>query len=379
VLTVIVGLFAIIVCVALNAFFVAAEFALVTVRYTWVEEIAHRGHASAWAVKTAIRKLDDSIAATQLGITVASITLGWLGEPALAALVEPVLRPLLPHWYTAAAHGVATLCAFALITFLHVVLGELAPKAVALGRPEAVALRVARPLLWFQRVFRPIIWAMNGVGNRVVRALGFEPASGEARVHSVGELKMLVEQTHDAGDLDPTQAGIVQHALAMTDKRVRDVMVPFDRAEVLELEMSEDEILARIYATQHTRMPVRSRITGRIVGVANTKVVLLQHLRDNHVRLEEAMYVPATFHHAASLPRALRTFKRRRQHMALVAGDGGAKIGIVTLEDVLEELVGDIDDELDVVTDAPPREVADEASDDPPASDRRVSLRPAMG
>jgi CBS domain containing-hemolysin-like protein len=243
-----------------------------------------------------------------------------------------------------------------------VVLGELAPKAIALGTPEQVAIRVARPLLLFRSFFRPVIWVMNGVGNFTVRTMGFEPPSGHARVHSVGELKMLVEQTHDAGELDFTQAEVVERALEMTDKRVRDVMVPREKILAIELEASEREILEAVYAAQHTRMPVWSRVEKRFVGIANTKVLLLQHLHDKRIDLQEAMYDPITFHHAAPLPRALRAFRRRRQHLAFVAGDDGEKIGIVALEDVLEELVGDIEDELDEVVplsspgERPPRE-----------------------
>lgn len=353
-LTVLLGFIAVVAFVALNAFFVAAEFALVTVRHTWVEELVQRGHRGATSVKEAVDKLDDAIAATQLGITIASLALGWLGEPAIAKLIEPVMVRAVPNWHVAAAHSVAVVVAFALITLLHVVLGELAPKAVALGAPEKVALRVAKPLLLFRTVFWPVIWGMNSIGSWVVRRLGFEPPAGHSRVHSVGELRMLVEQTHHAGALDVTQAEVLERALAMTDKRVRDVMVPRDQIFKLDLEMSEQEILAAIHAAQHTRMPVWSRKDQRFVGIANIKVLLLQYLREGRIDLDKAMYDPITFHHAAPLPRALRAFRRRRQHLAFVAGDDGEKIGIVALEDVLEELVGEIEDELDVVLDTAP-------------------------
>ncbi len=282
------GLIAVAVCVALNAFFVAAEFALVTVRHTWVEEILKLGTRGAEHVKTAVAKLDDAIAATQLGITIASIALGWLGEPAIARLILPLLSPL-GAWNAAAAHTLATASAFAIITFLHVVLGELAPKAVALGQAEKTALATARPLLYFQRAFRPIIWAMNGVGNSIVRKLGFQVPSGHARVHSVGELKMLVEESHDAGGLDPTQAEVIGHALDIAETRVRDVMVPREQIESLDLEMGEREILSRIAAAQYTRFPVWSRRRKRFIGVANTKVLLVQFANTGHVRLRDAI------------------------------------------------------------------------------------------
>jgi CBS domain containing-hemolysin-like protein len=341
------GLLAVAICVALNAFFVAAEFALVTVRHTWVEEVVRRGARRADDVKQAVAKLDDTIAATQLGITIASIALGWLGEPAIARLVSAVVGPPL-HGYPAAAHSLATVIAFGLITFLHVVLGELAPKAVALGQPEDTALATARPLLYFQRAFRPVIWAMNGAGNMVVRRLGFAPATEGARVHSVGELKQLVEETHGAGDLDPTQAEVLGRALGLRDLRVRDVMVARPAVEALDLEMSEKQILERLQSTQYTRFPVWSAKRGKFIGVANAKILLLQKAREGRIRLRDALYQPLILHHAAPLPRAIRAFKRRRQHLAFVTADDATQIGIVTLEDVLEEMVGEIEDELDV-------------------------------
>jgi CBS domain containing-hemolysin-like protein len=353
VLTLLVGLIAVVVCVGLNAFFVAAEFALVTVRHTWVEELVQGGHRAGTHVKAAVDKLDDAIAATQLGITIASLALGWLGEPAIASLIAPLFQRLAPSLRAAALHSVSVAVAFSTITLLHVVLGELAPKAIALGAPERVAVKVARPLLIFSRCFRPLIWFMNGLGGWVVRRIGFEPPTGHARVHSVGELKMLVEQTHDAGALDHTQAEVVERALEMTDKRIRDVMVPKEQILSIEWEMTEAEVLEAVYLAQHTRMPVWSREQQCWIGIANTKVLLLQHLHDRHIDLAEAMYEPIIFHQAAPLPRALRAFRRRRQHLAFVAGDDGEKIGIVALEDVLEELVGEIEDELDEVLPVP--------------------------
>lgn len=349
-LSIILGLLSVVVCIALNAFFVAAEFSLVTIRHTWVEELSKTGHKGAVHVKNAIAKLDDVIAATQLGITVASIALGWLGEPAVAKLIEPTLVSLI-SWHHAAAHTIATVIAFSAITFFHVVIGELAPKAVALGQPEKTALFTARPLLMFRNAFRPLIVAMNGVGNFIVRKLGFVPAGEGARIHSVGEIKQLVEETEGAGDLDPTSARIVGRALSLTSKRIGDVMVPKERIAALDLEMSDREIVERLWKMQYTRMPVWSRRRGRFIGIANVKLLLLQYARSGHIRLRDAIYLPLTLPHSAPIPNALRVFRKRKQHLAFVASDDGKQIGIVTLEDVLEEMVGAIDDELDV-TDA---------------------------
>lgn len=339
------GLLSVAICIAANAFFVAAEFALVTVRHTWVEERVRSGAKGATYVKRATARLDDAIAATQLGITIASIALGWLGEPAFAALVHKVFAPLSSN--ATLVHSIAVVLAFVSITVLHVVLGELAPKAVALADAQRVAVWVAPPLLVFQRVFRPLIRAMNALGNAVVRAIGFAPSSSHSRVHSVFELKMLVEETHGAGSLDPTQAEVALRTLDLEQQRVRDVMVPLSRVEALDLGMSEREIVERVNASQFTRMPVWSRRRGKFIGVANVKALLLGFARERRLRLRDVIYQPLRLHHACSLPRALRTFKRRKQHLAFVVGDEGTPIGIVTLEDVLEVMVGDIEDELD--------------------------------
>ncbi len=360
-LTTTLGLLSVVICIALNAFFVAAEFALVTVRHTWVEELSRSGHKAAVYVKKATGKLDDAIAATQLGITIASIALGWLGEPAIARLIEAPLRSVIT-WHHTAAHTIATIFAFSSITFLHVVLGELAPKAVALGNPENIAIAIARPLLTFNATFRPLIYAMNYAGNWVVRRLGFAPASDHERIHSIAELKMLVEETQDAGSLDPTSAEVVGRALELTGRRVRDVMVPRDRVAALDLEMSEREVVDTIWKTQFTRMPVFSRRRGKFIGVANVKLLLLQYARTGRIRLRDAIYLPLTMHRAAPLPRALRTFRKRKQHLAFVAGDDGTQIGIVTLEDVIEEMVGEIEDELDAVEGTPHSERMSRAS-----------------
>lgn len=326
-----------------NAFFVSAEFALVTVRRTWVEELRRAGHPAAAPVGRAVGKLDDTIAATQLGITLASIALGWLGEPAFAGLVERVL----PRMSRAATHSVAVAVAFALITFLHVVLGELAPKAVALGSPEVIAIRTARPLLLFSRLFHPVIALMNGAGNLVVRWLGFVPAAAHQRAHTVGELKLLVEETQGAGTLDPISAEVASKVFDLANLRVVDAMVPKARVATLDLEMSEQQIVERIWDGQYTRMPVWSRRRRRWIGVANVKMLLLRFARTGQLRLRDAIFVPLTLPRGAPLARALRLFRNRRQHLAFVVADDGAQLGIVTLEDVLEQLVGAIDDELD--------------------------------
>src|SRR3954471_16927216 len=201
------GLLSVPALVALNGFFVAAEFALVGVRKTRVEEMVGQGVPRAGAVQEAVRSLDRSIASTQLGITLASIALGWLGEPALARLIEPLGRAVLPEsWVGAAAHSAAVAVAFTLITFLHVVFGELIPKTLALQTPDRTSLWVAAPLIAFARLAWPFIAAMNGAGNAILRRAGYQPAGAEGNIHSVEELALLIEDTEEAGGLSAQQS-----------------------------------------------------------------------------------------------------------------------------------------------------------------------------
>ena len=334
--------------VGLNGFFVAAEFSLVTVRWTRVEAMVAEGKFGAVAVRSAVEHLDDAIAATQLGITFASLALGWVGEPALAHLFEPVFHAIPGPWNVAVTHGAAVATAFLLITFLHVVLGELAPKAVALQRAEDVALIVAGPVLAFGRAFRPFIKVMNGAGNWVVRLMRLPPVSERHLVHSVEELGMLVEETREAGAITPDEAGYARNVFQLSEKKVRDVMVPKEKVVTLSLAASEEEILEVARETAHTRMPVWEGHPDHIVGIVNTKDLFHLFSLKGLVILMDATYPPLFVSPDQPLARMLRIFRRERRPMAVVRGAGEAFLGVVTLEDIIEEIVGEIEDEHDV-------------------------------
>jgi magnesium and cobalt exporter, CNNM family len=342
-----VRLLAVPVLVALNGFFVAAEFALVKIRWTKVEELVDQGRFGALAVREAAEKLDDAIAATQLGITIASLALGWIGEPSLAHLIEPALHAMHLPWSLAVAHGIAVTVAFFLITYMHVVLGELAPKAIALQRPEVVALWTAGTLLVFGRVFRPFIRLVAGTGRWIVRQLRLPPLSEAASVHSVEELQMLVEETEEAGVIPTDQATYVQNVFELSEKTVRDIMVPREKVVTLSLRMSPEEVLEVCRETAHTRMPVWDGTPDNVVGVVNTKDLFHLFSLRGVVILMDAMYEPLYVHANMSVARLLRNFKRVRRPMAVVQAEDGKFLGIVTLEDILEEIVGEIEDEHD--------------------------------
>jgi CBS domain containing-hemolysin-like protein len=341
------GLLGVPLLVGLNGFFVSAEFALVSIRWTRVEAMVEEGKFGALSVREAVEHLDDSIAATQLGITLASLGLGWIGEPAIAHLIQPLFAGLPVAWSPAVVHGVAVVIAFLIITFLHVVLGELAPKAVALQRAEDVALLVAGPLLTFGKVFRPFIRVMNGAGNLVVRMLRLPPVTSRHLVHSVDELSMLVEETQEAGVIPADQAIYVQNVFELSDKTVRDVMVPRDKVVTLPINASEEQVLEVARETAHTRLPVWEGDPNNIVGIVNTKDLFHLFSLKGLVILMDAVYPPLFADPGQSLARMLRIFRRERRPMAIIRDAGDRFLGIVTLEDIIEEIVGEIEDEHD--------------------------------
>ena len=343
----ILGVLAVPLLVLVNAMFVAAEFSLVSVRRTRVEELIKERRVGSLAVKKAIDHLDDAIAATQLGITLASLALGWIGEPCVVRVLEPLLGFMPEGWRLTASHGVATAIAFSLITSMHVILGELAPKAVALQRPDTVGLWVARPLLWFSSLMRPFIAVMNTLGNGVVRMLGFEPVSGHQMVHSVEELGLLIEETRRAGVLPRDAAQYVANVFRLRAKKVRDCMVPLDRMAALELHMPEEKILEAVRDGAHTRMPVYDRDPNNIVGIVNTKDLFHLFSLRGIVVLDDAMYLPIFVDPDRPISDMLREFRRRRRPMALVRDKQGRVLGLITLEDIIEEIVGEIEDEHD--------------------------------
>jgi CBS domain containing-hemolysin-like protein len=341
------GLLSVPALVALNGLFVAAEFALVGVRKTRVEELAKRNVAGAKSALAAIEHLDHSIAATQLGITLASIGLGFVGEPAVAQLIRPWFAELPAPWHWLATHSTATAVAFFLITYLHVVFGELIPKSVALQMPDRAALWLARPLLVFGTITRPLIQAMNGTGNGLLRLAGFRPAGGEDMIHSVEELLLLIEDTEEAGILDPDQADLVENIFRLSGKRVSNCMVPRERMAALELNTPPEQVLEAVRTGAHTRMPVYEAEPDNVVGIVNTKDLFYLFSLRGVVVLHDALYPALFLKPDETLGNALRLFKRAHRHMALVRDDDGKIHGLLTLEDVLEEIVGDIEDEHD--------------------------------
>ena len=349
------GLLLIPALVALNGLFVAAEFSLVSVRKTRIEELIKRGIKSARSVEAALVRLDRSIAATQLGITLASIGLGFVGEPALADLLKAATGILGAPVAERVGHSLAGVLAFLLITYMHVVFGEQIPKTLALQTADRSALWLSGPLNVFARLSRPLLGTINGTANFLLRRLGYQAASGKEMVHSVEELKLLIEDSEEAGILDPDQAEFVQNVFHLSNKRVRDCMVPRHKMAALELNTPPDKVLEAVRSGAHTRMPVYEGQLDNIVGIVNTKDLFYLFSLQGVVVLQDALYPPLFLKPDESMANALRLFRRARRPMALVRDETGTILGLITLEDVLEEIVGDIEDEHDRPTPKLPR------------------------
>ena len=344
------GLLAVFILVLANGYFVATEFALVAVRRSQIQVWVAEGRRGAQAASDAIERLDDAIAATQLGITIASIGLGWVGESVVSSLLAAPLG-WLGIESVVALHTIATLIAFTFITFLHVGVGELAPKAIALQRPGEVALLFAQPLLVFGRAFRWILVAMNGAGNALVRLAGFDAISGH-HVHSAEELFLLVSEAHAAGAIRPEQGRILGKVFRSAGKRVRDVMIPRERIFSIPISTDPETLLDRLREEGYTRLPVHDGDLDRVVGILHTKDLFHLYAKTRLVLLPDAIRPAIEIRPDAEIADALRMFRRGRRHMALVREVTGRVVGLVTLEDVLEELVGEIEDEHDDPTPA---------------------------
>lgn len=335
--------------VAANAFFVAAEFALVAVRRSRIDQLAAEGNRSAAVVQQALGSLDRYISGTQLGITLASLALGWIGEPAIAVLVDAGLSAIgIPVPAGVAHSGAAIIVAFSVVTFLHIVFGELMPKSVALLTPEAVSLWVTRPLIVFSNVMSPFINLLNGTANRLLRLVGFEPASEGSHVHSPEELRLLVMQARAHGTLDESDSAMLAGVFDFHNKKAWDVMRP--RTEIAAIPEDADEATLRqtLRTERYSRYPVYRETLDDIVGVLLAKDFWLydgDRPFELSAHLREPLFVPAT----RAAERVLEDLRRTRAHLAVVLDEYGGTAGIVTLEDLVEEVVGDIADEYDQV------------------------------
>ena len=335
----IIGLLAVVVLVAANGLFVATEFAYVAVRRSRIEQLASGGQSRAKLLLASLHDLDNYIAATQLGITMSSLALGWVGEPALAHIIEPPVEALVGSWAPAVSHAASVAVAFTCITTLHIVMGELAPKTLALQRSEATALWVAAPIAIFNRVFRPFIWVMNTAGRLVVKPFGIHPASEHESNLGAEELELVIEASARAGLLSTSELMLARRALEFSAIQADQIMVPRTEVVAIDSEDSLEHVMDLVDQHQHTRYPVFEEDLDHILGVLDAKD-LLRLVRgggtDWRALIEPAVAIPES----VSVEVAVQEMRARQVQIVVLVDEHGGTSGILTADEVLYRLLG---------------------------------------
>ncbi|HSP07893.1 MAG TPA: hemolysin family protein, partial [Acidobacteriota bacterium] len=343
--SVLIRFLAVFVLILINGFFVTAEFAMVGARRTRLREKALEGNRLAKLAEKVIENLDEAVAATQLGITISSLLVGWIGEETLAEVFMTFFHYLPAPWAAVASHSVAATLAFALVTFLHVVIGELVPKSLGIRYPNRAALFVSQPMRLAMLTFKPFVWVLNGAGNAVIRMFGLQPIRGHQMVHSVEELKLLINASHEGGALDALEKDLLQKVFKFGDLVARQVMVPRTEITFFAANANIDEVIEVSGRTGHTRFPICQKDIDDIVGILHMKDVV-HHLHSG-VRfdltkiMKDAAFVPESM----PIIQLLTFLKQKHTQMVIVVDEFGGTSGLVTLEDVIEEIIGDFYDE----------------------------------
>ncbi len=329
-----------------NGFFVAAEFAIVKVRSSQLELKAQEGNRFAILSKHIVSHLDGYLAATQLGITLSSLALGWIGEPVVSKMIINIMELLGVNISPELAHGIALPVAFLIITILHIVFGELAPKSLAILRPEQTTLFIAYPLQGFYLICRPFIWILNGFANTILKMFGLHTAS-EAESYSSDELKYLVDQVRESGNIEDSNYDIIKNAFDFSERTARQVMVPRTQVLAIDAHDYDAETLETVIEDGFSRIPCYEDSIDNIIGIVHLKDILKKMRQNGEVDIRPIIrpvsFVPET----KRIGQILKEFQIKHQQIAMVLNEYGGIEGIITMEDILEELVGEIQDEYD--------------------------------
>lgn len=329
-----------------NSFFVAAEFAIVKVRASQLEIRVKEGNRFAILSKHIVSHLDGYLAATQLGITLASLGLGWIGEPVVSKIIIKIMDLMGLAINPELAHTIALPVAFGIITILHIVFGELAPKSLAIQRSEKITLFIAYPLQFFFILFKPVIWILNSIANFILRIIGISAVHG-VDVHSSEELKYLVQQGQESGKIDADEYKIIKNAFDFSEQTAKQIMVPRTQVFALDVKDFDESMLDKVIDESYSRIPCYEDSLDNTVGVVYLKDILLATRKNEPLNIRNIMrtihIVPDTKH----IGQLLNEFQIMHQQMALVVNEYGGTEGIITMEDILEELVGEIQDEFD--------------------------------
>lgn len=331
--------------VALNGFFVAAEFAIVKVRASQIEIKAKSGSRVANIAKFITQHLDGYLAATQLGITLASLGLGWVGESVMHNMVHNLLINFnLSEVYIT---SISTIIAFLFITVMHIVFGELAPKSIAIQRPVATTLFIAFPLQGFYLVFRPFIWVLNGCANIILKIFGISSVGGHESVHSTEELYYLLDQGKESGALDTNEHELIKNVFDFNERVVKNIMVPRTKISGIELSTPKHEVVNTVIAEGYSRMPVYDDIIDKIIGIVHAKDILPLLASNKEWALSDIIRKPYFVPETKKINDLLSELQQKRIQIAIVIDEFGGTAGMVTLEDIVEEIVGEIQDEYD--------------------------------
>lgn len=336
--------------VLLNGFFVAAEFSIVKVRYSQIQLKAAEGNSMAKQAEHIIKHLDEYLSATQLGITLASLGLGFVGESALHHIIENLFHYFGFAVADATVTTVSLVTSFLIITIMHIVFGELIPKSIAIRKAEPTTMFIAVPLRAFYTIFKPFIWTMNQMSNGVLRLMKIHPAS-EHEIHSTEELQLLVKQSADSGEIEEENYEIIKNAFDFTDHSAKQIMVPRQNISSIDIDDSVEEIISKIMDGGYSRVPVYSGSIDNIIGIFYAKEIIREYIKRkgiiDHEVLKELMREPFFVVGSKKISDLLKVFQQKKQHLAVVIDEFGGTEGIITLEDILEELVGEIQDEED--------------------------------
>ncbi len=331
--------------IALTTVFVGSEFALVKVRSTRIEQLAEEGNRSAKIVKKMIANLDYYLSACQLGITVTSLGLGWLGEPTFEKLLHPLFNLLqLPDALTTT---ISFVISFIVVTYLHVVLGELAPKSIAIQHTEKLALTYARPLYYFGNIMKPLIWLMNGSARVIIRMLGVDP-DAQTNAMSEEEIKIIINNSYNGGEINQTELNYMQNIFSFDERHAKDIMVPRTQMVTLNEPFNVDELLETIKEHQFTRYPItEDGDKDHIKGFINVKEFLTEYASGKPIKINNYIHELPMISETTPISDALVRMQREHVHISLIIDEYGGTAGILTMEDILEEIVGEIRDEFD--------------------------------
>ena len=336
--------------VLLNGFFVAAEFSIVKVRYSQIQIKAAEGNALAKKAEYIIKHLDAYLSATQLGITLASLALGWVGESALHHVFEDLFHRFGFAVADSTITTVSVVCSFLIITIMHIVFGELVPKSIAIRKSESTTFFVAYPMILFYNVFRPFIWLMNSISNAFLRLIKIHPAS-ENEIHSTEELQLLVKQSADSGEIEEENYEIIKNAFDFTDHSAKQIMVP--RQNIFSININDDkkDIVEKMLESGYSRIPVYDGSIDNVIGIFYTKEFIREYIKNfdewNDFDIRTLLHEPTFVVGSKKISDLMKVFQTKKQHLAIVIDEFGGTEGIISLEDILEELVGEIQDEED--------------------------------